>query len=73
MAIIERRTFYGHVGTAAELVEINKACFAAVAKSGIDYPVRILTDHQSGRTDRIVYEMEIPTMSATDEMMESMR
>ena len=72
MAIIERRIFYGRVGTAGELVEVQKAFFAALAKAGVNYPVRILTDHQSGRTDRVVYEMEIPSIATVEQMMESM-
>ncbi len=72
MAIIERRTFYGRVGSAGELVEISKAFFAAIAKSGVNYPVRVLSDHQSGRTDRVVYEMEVPSIAAVEEMMQSL-
>ncbi len=72
MAIIERRTFYGHVGAAGELVEILGAFFAAIAKSGVNYPVRILSDHQSGRTDRVVYEMEVPSIASVEEMMQSL-
>ena len=72
MTIIQRRTFYGHMGSAGELVEISKAFFAAIAGSGVTYPIRILTDHQSGRTDRVVYEMEVPSMAAIDELMASL-
>ncbi len=69
MTIIQRRTFYGRMGTAGELVETNKAFFAALAKAGVNFPIRILTDHHSGRTDRVVYEMELPSMGALDELM----
>ena len=63
MAIIHRRTFYAKVGGAGPLVAHLREFGKLVAQHGIGLKERILTDHQSGRTDRVVWEWEIESMA----------
>ncbi|MDA1256927.1 MAG: hypothetical protein O3C10_03675 [Chloroflexi bacterium] len=70
MAIIERRTFYGKVGAGTELVHAIRDEFEAMRTAGVDVQYRILTDYLSGRSDRVIYEIETDSVGALEEMME---
>ena len=59
MAIIHRRTFYAKVGQAGPLVAHLREFGKLAAQHGMPVKERILTDHQSGRTDRVVWEWEV--------------
>jgi hypothetical protein len=52
MAIIQRRTFYGKVGAGGPLIDLMKE-MGNLMGSGVQST--ILSDYQSGRTDRVVY------------------
>ncbi len=66
MAIIHRRTFYAKVGQAGPLVAQLREFGTIAAQYGMALEQRILTDHQSGRTDRVVWEWEIESTAALD-------
>ena len=68
MAIIHRRTFYAKVGKASALVEKLREFSGAI---GLATGSRILTDYQSGRTDRVVWEWEIESIGALEATMSS--
>ena len=55
MAIIQRRTFYGKVGAGGPLVDHVKGLDKLMGSTGADVKLRVLSDYQSGRTDRVVY------------------
>ena len=69
MAIIERRIFYGKVGSGGDLAEASRQFFQTLESAGVDFNTRILTDYQSGRTDRVVYEMEAESIGAIESAM----
>ena len=58
MTIIRRRVFYAKVGMAGPLVEHVREYGKLAAQHGRARKERILTDYQSGRTDRVVWEEE---------------
>ena len=66
MAIIHRRTFYAKVGKAAPLVAHLREFGKLAAQHGMPIKERILTDHQSGRTDRVVWEWEVEALADLD-------
>ena len=66
MAIIQRRTFYAKVGQAGPLVAQLREFGKLAAQYSVGLKDRILTDHQSGRTDRVVWEWEIESMAELD-------
>ena len=66
MAIINRRTFYAKVGQAGPLVAHLREFGKITAQHGMALKQRILTDHQSGRTDRVVWEWEVESMAELD-------
>ena len=63
MAIVHRRIFYGKVGMASPLVEHMRAGDQILAKNGARFASRILTDDMTGRSDRVVVEWEMESMS----------
>ncbi len=63
MAIVQRRTFYGKVGAGGPLVEHVKKLDDIMGTTGVDVKLRVLSDYQSGRTDRVVYELEVPDLA----------
>jgi|TARA_B100002003_G_C14054781_1_gene507924 hypothetical protein len=72
LAILQRRIFYGKVGKGAELTEHVKRVNDIMTKHGIDQPIRVLSDFNSGRTDRIVVELRyesLTEMEATERRM----
>lgn len=63
MTIVHRRIFYGKVGTANEIVKLLKEFEAMAKPTGLaPKTTRILTDHQSGRTDRVAWAWEIESI-----------
>ncbi len=65
MTIVHRRVFYGKVGTADQIVKLLKE-FEKMAKPTGFAPkaTRIMTDHLSGRTDRVAWAWEIDSLDA---------
>ena len=63
MAIVMRRVFYGKIGAADRLVEHHKAGLALLAKHGHPMSGRVLSDHESGRSDQVVVEWEVDSMA----------
>ena len=66
MAIIHRRTFYAKVGQAGPLVAHLREFGKLASQHGMPIEDRILTDHQSGRTDRVVWEWAIESTTELD-------
>ena len=59
MAVVHRRVFYGKVGVADRLVAHVKEGYEQLnSLANVSYPIRIMTDFMSGRTDRVVVEVE---------------
>ncbi len=67
MPYVERRVFYGKVGKAGPLVEQVKELFKLVEPAVPSHRWRVLTDHLSGRTDRVIMEWEVNELSDFDE------
>ena len=59
MTIVHRRVFFGKVGVARELIEHLQQGSIIARGSGLAIKPRILSDFQSGRTDRVVMEWEV--------------
>ena len=58
MAIVERRIFYGKVGKGHLLIRQMRELGDLFHQYGIDMKTRLLSDFNSGRTDRIIVEWE---------------
>jgi len=63
MAYVMRRIFYGKPGTGNELIDICNDGNFIVRALGIAIKPRVLSDFNSGRTDRIVMEWEAESIS----------
>ena len=63
MAIVMRRVFYGKIGAADRLVEHHKAGLELLAKHGYPMKGRVLSDHESGRSDQVAVEWEVDSMA----------
>ena len=70
MTIVQRRVFYGKVGTADSLVEWAKGMYGIIASQHEAMVVRIMTDHQSGRTDRLAVEIELESFRLLETIIE---
>ena len=66
MSLIHRRIFYAKVGAANEPVQIMHDDDSAMARFGSDINTRILTDHMTGRSDRLVMEWEANDIGSMD-------
>ncbi len=66
MAFVHRRTFYGKVGTAGQLVQHLQEGDKALEKYGPDFKRRVLTDYRNGRTDRVMWEYEVENIGDID-------
>jgi hypothetical protein len=62
MSVVHRRTFIAKVGKADELVKLLKDEDKQMRQMGFTMKSRILTDYLSGRTDRVVHEMEAESL-----------
>ncbi len=71
MAIIQRRVFYGKVGAADELVGWATDMYGLIKTHNPSISYRIMSDHQSGRTDRVVSEIEVDSLADLDSMLSS--
>ena len=65
MAFVTRRIFYGKPGSADELIEICTDAGFMVRGLGIAVKPKVLSDLNSGRTDRVVIEWELEDLSET--------
>ena len=70
MSIIQRRVFYGKVGSAENLVTWATEMYAVLQIKNPDLSYRVLSDYQSGQTDRVVVEIELEDMAQLDELLE---
>ena len=59
MALIQRRVFYGKIGTGEQLIKHLQQGNELLARGGVEINSRVLSDHNSGRTDRVVVEFEL--------------
>ena len=71
MSVIERRVFYGKPGRADAIVGICKEFVAMLEPLGNVKSSRVLTDHLSGRTDRVVMEIESESIGTIESDMAS--
>ena len=67
MSVIQRRIFYGKVGTADELVGWASEMYGLINANYSNMSYRIMTDHMSGRTDRVVVEVEVENLGEFEE------
>ncbi len=72
MTLINRRVFYAKVGMAGPLVDHVREFGKLAAQYGAPLKDRILSDYQSGRTDRVVWELEVEDLSEITAEMEMM-
>ena len=63
MAFVMRRIFFGKTGTGDELIKIITDGNFMVRALGIAIKPRVLSDFNSGRTDRIVMEWEAESLT----------
>lgn len=70
MTIIQRRVFYGKVGAAEDLLEWAKDMYGVIQINNPEIKQRILSDYQSGQTDRVVVEIELESMAQLDNALE---
>ena len=63
MAFVMRRTFFGKTGSGDELIDICNDGNFLVRALGIAIKPRVLSDFNSGRTDRVVVEWEAESIS----------
>ena len=69
MSIIQRRVFYGKVGSAENLVTWATEMYDVLRIKNPDLSYRVLSDYQSGQTDRVVVEIELENMAQLDELL----
>ncbi len=70
MPIIQRRVFYGKIGTAEDLVEWAKEMYDLIHEQAPEMKFRVMSDYQSGRTDRVVVEVEMDKFSQLEDALE---
>ena len=69
MALINRRVFYAKAGQSGPLVEHIREFGKMATQYGATLKERVLTDYQSGRTDRVVWELEVADLGElTDDL-----
>ena len=66
MAFVRHRIFYGKVGKGDQLIEVLKQVNLMVRGQGAPIKPRILSDYNSGRTDRVIMEWEAISIEALD-------
>ena len=71
MAIVQRRVFYGKVGAADELVGWATEMYGLIKTHNPSISFRVLSDYQSGRTDRVVVEFEVDSLAELDSMLDN--
>ena len=70
MPVIQRRVFYGKVGAAEDLVTWAKDMYEIIRDHGDGLSYRVLSDDQSGRTDRVVVEVEVDSLGELEAVLE---
>ncbi len=73
MAFILRRVFFGKVGMAEPLVNHHKEAEKLFQQYGASLKRRVLTDYQSGRSDRVVVEWEVNDLSEFEGVLGKVR
>ena len=71
MPLIHRRVFYAKVGAANQLVDLMRDGNEAMARFGSSINSRVLTDHMTGRSDRVVVEWEVDDIGSMDAALSS--
>ena len=69
MAIIHRRTFFGKVGSADQLVQLMNEANENMGRFGAGLKARVLSDAMTGRSDRVVVEWELESIGDMDSAM----
>ena len=69
MPFVHRRSFYGKVGSADQLVQHFHDGNQAMGRYGVTMKTRILTDHMTGRSDRVGVEWELDKLEDMDSSM----
>ncbi len=72
MAFVVRRVFVGKVGMSDQLVKHVKEVDDILQKQSVNIKRRTLTDHLSGRTDRVAVEWEVNSLRDYEEAMGSL-
>ncbi len=70
MTVIQRRVFYGKVGTADALVEWANEMYGLISEQEQSLNYRVMTDYQSGRTDRLAVELELDSFAQLEAILE---
>ena len=72
MTFVNRRVFYGKVGAAFQLIDHLREGEKLFQQYGAKFKTRILSDYNSGRTDRVVWEYEVDDLAVIDEALNKM-
>ena len=72
MTIIHRRVFYARVGNADQLVQHFHEAEATMSRLGIEFNRRIMTEHLTGRSDRVAIEWQLDSLADLETMMEKL-
>ena len=70
MTIVQRRVFYGKIGTGEQLIKHLQEGNEAFLRYAPSLKSRVLSDHNSGRTDRVAAEWEMENISDFDAALE---
>ena len=70
MPFVHRRVFYARVGQADQVVELFKEGDRILAQYQAPFRSRVLTDHLSGRSDRVAVEWEVDNINDLDVFFE---
>ncbi len=68
MAIIQRRIFHAKVGAADPLLAVLREGNQTFESMGFSGKLRLLTDYMSGRSDRVVEEIEANSIGEMEEV-----
>ena len=71
MSIIHRRVFFCRIGTADQLVQHFQEAETVMQRLGTEFKTRFLSDYLRGRSDRVVMEWEVNSLSDIDAAMET--
>ena len=71
MPLIHRRICYANAGAADQIVQLMQNGRAAMVRYGSSRDSRILTDHMTGRSDRVVVEWDVDDMGSMDAALRS--
>ena len=71
MPLIHRRIFCAKAGATDQLVQLMQDGNAAMVRYGSSIDSRILTDHMTVRSDRVVVEWDVDDMGSMDATLSS--